>query len=182
MLARSFAVALMLLVPVIADAQPPGGGMRRPGMGRGGGRMGGEQGSPRVFPTAEDLAKQNPVAFLIGKREELKLSDGQVTWLTQIDSALVEKNGPLLHAVDSLRGEMRPPAGDPRSMSDAEREQFRNRRRAMGDLVDGVRDNNQAAVKEALALLTDEQRKRATKLLDEQREEAERAMRGRGSG
>lgn len=118
------------------------------------------------------------IALVLSHRSDLALADSQVTRLTAIEAAHDSANAPLRARLDSLRGEGGPRGGG--DLSDADRAAMHQRFQAMRDAFAGIRDHDQAARKEAYALLTSDQRKKAERLEDDARKSMGGAERGRG--
>lgn len=174
-------LVIALAIPAAAFGQFPGAGPggRMGGMGRGGGRGGfgrGGNGAPAALPTNAEIEQRDPIVLLMQKRKELSLADSQFTKLTQIDAALMDRNRPLMAQLDSIRAAgPAVPAGDTTS---AERTPGGIDRRGFMGVYREIERNNDAAVQEALATFTNGQQKQASKLLDDQRKEIEKAMGG----
>lgn len=145
------------------------GGMGRGGMGRGDG------GAPAALPTNDEIQQRDPIVLLMQKRKELSLADSQFTKLTQIDAALMDRNRPLLAELDSIRAAG--PAGSTADTTNGRGAGGVDRRAFMG-VYREIQRNDDAAVQEALGGFTNDQQKQASKLLDDQRKEIEKAMGG----
>lgn len=172
-------VLLALAIPAAAFGQFPGAGpggrMGGMGRGRGGFGRGGGSDAPAALPTNAEIEQRDPIVLLMQKRKDLSLVDSQFTKLTQIDAALMERNRPLLAQLDSIRaaGPALAPAdsGSARAAGDVDRRGF------MG-VYREIERNDDAAVQEALGGFSDDQQKKASKLLDDQRKEIAKAMGG----
>lgn len=106
----------------------------------------------------------NVVDLMLTHRSELELADSQVTRLQQIGATHDSANAPLRARLDSLRGERG--AGD---AGDADRSAMRERFQGMRDTFASMRDHDQAARKDAYAMLTKDQKKKAERLEDDAR-------------
>ena len=120
-----------------------------------------------------DVEDQNPLKLLIDKRKDLNLAEAQVAALREADSKLKDQNTPLFAVVDSLVHEMRPPLG---SGSDEDRGRIRNARMSLMGALGSLWTNNDAAAKEAVAVLTAEQQPKANALLEKQRDERQKMV------
>ncbi len=146
-----FAVTALSLVAAAAQAQFPRGGMGGGGMGRGGERGQRDQADkPPAPPTRADLEKQDPILVLVANRKALSLSDSQVTKLESADAELMMKNQPLMSQLDSLNTA----GAEPTTMFMVAR---------------AVRRNYDDAAANVLKLLTDDQRPKAGKMLEDAR-------------
>jgi hypothetical protein len=131
--------------------------------------------------TARDLEEQSPIKLLIDKRKDLKLSDAQLTQIKDVESKLKTQNASLYKVVDSVNNEMRPKAGaDP--MSDEVRARMRNGRQEMMSVIKDIQNNYDAALKEAVGGLNEEQQKKAADLVEKQKNENETFLRDRLGG
>ena len=181
------ALLFMLALPALADAQFPGGSGGIGGMGRRGGfgggrRMGGPPNVEASLPTSDELTKEDPVLVLLTNKSALALSDSQVAQLVRIDAQLVDQNRPLLTEVDSLHEAMpardtsagrqqgAPAEGAPKGATGPTIDQ----RRAFANALHQIREHERTALDQSLALLNDEQRGRAEKLLQAQRDKKEK--------
>ena len=119
----------------------------------------------------------DPVARILEKRTELKLTAEQVTRLESIDAKLREQNQPLMQQMQQqmqqARGER--PQGQP---TEAQREEMRKRREQMRPVMEKMRANQQAAMKQVQTVLTAAQKEQVQSLMREQR--GERGERGEG--
>jgi len=178
--ARRLLVA-MILIPTIASAQRGGGGA-------GGSRV---RGDPKadyesiagnksgIKLTNRDVEDVSPIKLLIDKRKDLKLSDDQVKGVKDIEAKLKERNDPSFRALDSLRRAAQPPLHD---ATDDDRARMMEARRTFTAVVGTIRENYDASLKDALALLDDTQKTSANELLDKQRKEAQDMLREKLGG
>ncbi|HVZ50242.1 MAG TPA: Spy/CpxP family protein refolding chaperone [Gemmatimonadaceae bacterium] len=173
---RRYAPALLaLLIPAASFAQRGGGG--------GGGKTRGERredwgdvmgsSSAGLKLSNGDVEDMNPVKLLVDKRKDLKLTDDQQKQIRAMNDRLKETNKPQFKLLDSLRNEIRPKAG-----ADAQVEAIRTSmaRGMVPDVVKVIRDNYDASLKTAIALLDDTQKAKADELLKTQAEEAEKTL------
>lgn len=174
-------LVIALAMPAAAFGQFPGSGPggRMGGMGgrgRGGFGRGGGNGAPAALPSNAEIEQRDPIVLLMQKRKDLTLADSQFTKLTQIDAALMDRNRPLMAELDSIRAAgPAVPSGDTTS---GERSAGGIDRRGFMGVYREIERNNDAAVQEALATFTNDQQKVASRLLDDQRKEIEKASGG----
>jgi len=185
-LAAVLTLVLSLALPALSSAQFPGGagigGMgRRGGFNGSGRRMGGPpNGEPAALPTSSDLTKEDPVLVLLTNKSALALSDSQVAQLVSLDAQLVDQNRPLLAEVDSLNATL--PARDSSAGRDDRGGQGAgqagaptiDQRRAFANVLHQIRENERVALDQSLALLKDDQRGKAEKLLQAQRDKKDK--------
>lgn len=184
-LAAALMLVLSLALPGSSFAQFPGGagigGMgRRGGLNGGGRRMGGPpNGEPAALPTSSDLTKEDPVLVLLTNKSALALSDSQVAQLVRLDAQLVDQNRPLLVEVDSLHASM--PARDSSAGRNdqggpggGQAAPTIDQRRAFANVLHQIRENERVALDQSLALLQDDQRGKAEKLLQAQRDKKDK--------
>lgn len=95
-------------------------------------------------------AARNPVAYLLEKGEELQLTDEQTVAMKVLADSLDVLNEPDLEKVEAVRG-----SGDRTAM------------RGLRTVMMSLRERNEGFVERARALLTEEQRPTAEKLLEE---------------
>lgn len=177
-------LALLVVMPSIVLAQRGGGG-RPPAPGHTsdddmGARAGGSPGGAMKLPSASDLEKQSAVHLFLDKKKKLALTDSQVTQLEALAAQLKVQEAPIAQRADSLRKAGAPPSGSFADLSDEERTRLVAWRLVAGDIMDGIRTSERSAAQQALALLTEGQQGKAKELLDQQREEQRRSMRGDG--
>lgn len=140
MIRRALIAMMLLAIPTMAFAQ---GGGQRGQRGPRGPMMG---------------AAQGPLAIVLEKKADLKLSDGQVARIEEMQTALTEKNEPQVAKMREIRE-----AGQPD-------------REAMTELMRSIRANNMAAHASLKDVLNEEQFEQANKLI------AEATPRGRRGG
>lgn len=126
-----------------------------------------------------DVEDQSPLKLLIDKREDLKLTDAQLSQLKDNENKLKEKNAPLLRAIDSLVHEMRSGMS---SSSDEGRARARDARMGLMTTVGDIRANYDASAKDALATLDADQQSKATELLERQKQDADKFLQERLGG
>jgi hypothetical protein len=111
----------------------------------GGGRMGGQ---------GMGMGMMNVAKVLIENRSEVTLSDDQVVMLQVVADSLEKRNAPFMEEMQAMRG-----AGGMQNRSEADRTKMRATMQA-------VRANGEAAQKEIDAILSAEQKEKATALLE----------------
>ena len=175
----------LILLPAVAFAQRGGGsgGSRVRGDPKADWQsvMGSNSGGMKL--SNRDVENISPLKLLIDKRKDLKLTDDQLNRLKELDGKLKEKNQDSLKALDSLRRMAQPPAHDP---NDDDRARMSMARRLAAATVGTIRENYDAALKDALPILDESQQKAAGELLAKQRSEADEMLReklgGHGGG
>ncbi|MHB1310416.1 MAG: hypothetical protein ACYC3L_00270 [Gemmatimonadaceae bacterium] len=180
---RSVVVLALCGLPVALAAQGGMGGMgggRRGGMGGGmGGGRGGMGGRPGAgtraapkFPTAKSLEELNPAALLVDKHKKLKLADSTVAALEALKQRIFERNADLMATYDSLQRAYRPPSLSPREAQGAAPDT--TRREAFVEMqqlrrtLDQLSQRRKTDMQESLALVPDDRKEEAAKLLDKQ--------------
>jgi len=189
---RTYAIALALAgAPVVLAAQqttPQGRADqrgawqdRRGGRGMQGGRQGREQ-------------------ALLRYRQQLGLTDAQVSRLQSIHQRLESRNQPIVQRIDAARrqaglpdfrarrgegGQQRQRAmhrqrGERPQLTDQQREAVRRFREQVKPLQEQLRQNRQEAMREAQAVLTPQQRQQVQQLIREHR--GQRGQRGQFRG
>lgn len=166
----------LLLTAAAAQAQYPGG--RGMGMGRGRGGDGGREqhGTAPATPSRTEVERQDPVVVLMSNRSALALTDSEMTRLEGLDATVMERNRPLLAQYDSLAALVPKDADAGDAVADGA-----TRAQLFGVLRE-VRKNYQDAEHDALALLREDQRGKATKLLESARPKERDFTRREGSG
>jgi hypothetical protein len=173
------ALALLVLLPAVATAQRGGGG--------GGRGMGGstkadfgaidKNAAPRGPSIAgRDLEKASPLADLLDKKKDLKLSEAQLTTLKDADLKLREANAERYKLVDSLKKEMRPGT----SAEDEARVVLS--REAMMGVIRDIRTSYDAAAKEIVGKLDEAQQKTAGEILEKNAEDTQEMLRDKLGG
>ena len=176
---RLLSVVLLICVPVLASAQRTRGSTREnwdrlePG-GRG----------PATSPLSRrDVEEIEPIGHLIARRKPLKLTDDQLARLKALESTAKGRDEPLLRAVDSLKGELRPDG----QVNDEVWLRMQATREELMRVIAALRVNYTASASEALPLLDEAQRAAAEALLQKQTAEADAMLQeklggGRPSG
>ena len=159
-------LVLALTLPLAAEAQRPGGQGNR-GRGPAEGR---------------EMQRRRPaggVALMLEQATVLGLTEDQVTRLRAIQVAHDEKTAPLRARMQAQRS-----ASNDSTRRNLNREELGQRRAEMREAMTLVREQDQAARTEAMALLSDDQRAKVEKLESERRKgmEARRKRGGRRGG
>jgi len=136
------------------------------------------------FATAKELEKFNAAEALLQDTRRLRLTEPQVAQLTALRARIYERNADVLVRYDAIRRDYRPPAALTGQGSSAsappptqeEMMQLGDQMRAMMAIGDQLLAQRQEQVTEALALMDDTQRDRARKVLDDQTDDARRAV------
>lgn len=167
-------VGVGLLLAILAQTAAA---QRAPKMGTGSpdwDKMGKSSASsaPQVL-SKKDLEEMSPIARLLEKKKDLKLTDAQLAKLQEMETAGNGRDAALYEATDSLRKAMRPSGGgDP----EARRIQAFSAREAFTKSVADLRANFAADATAALAVLDDAQRPAAKELLAKQAKEADKTV------
>ena len=168
---------LAILVPSLAHAQRRGMGERDVNWNT----VAAKKAPPTL--AAKDVEELDPLALLLDKRKDLKLTDAQVAALTAAHGTLTATVAPPLARIDSLGKAMRPTT----TLQGAEDEaRMVIARDAAGSAVREVQQAYGAALEAALPGLEPAQQEAARKQLDKQQEKGMKALReklgGRGTG
>lgn len=148
-------------------------------------QYGGSRSSQRNNNSPEDIGivgappvARGVAALAIEHGAELSLTDSQTIVLEQIRRAQDSVNAPRLKTLDSLRPTRRP-AGGVNDLSQEQREEIEERRAAITPVLEAVRATNADARVKVMAVLNQDQQKRAAKLEDEARKDAEEEFKRR---
>ena len=117
------------------------------------------------------MQRQRPVvgvALMLEQATVLELTEDQVTRLRAIQAAHDEKTAPLRARMQAQRS-----ASDDSTRRSLSREERGQRRAEMREAMTMVREQDQAARTEAMALLSGDQRAKVEKLESERRDEME---------
>jgi len=167
-------VGVGLLLAILAQSAAA---QRAPKMGTGSpdwDKMGKSSASsaPQVL-SKKDLEEMSPIARLLDKKKDLKLTDAQVAALKELETAGNCRDAELYEATDSLRKAMRPSGGgDP----EAQRIRAFSAREAFTKSVADLRANFSADATAALAVLDEAQQPVAKELLAKQAKEADKTI------
>ena len=174
-----FALAL-LPAPLLAQGMGGMGGMG--GVGGMGGRGGmgpspSSRGLPK-FATAKELERYNAADALLAERRKLKLTDEQVTQLTNLRATLFERNAGLLVRYDSVRRNFRVPkaleanaSASAEPPSQQEMQTLRAQMIAMMEIADSLMARRPEQASSVLALVGDDQKRDAERELKSQSDE-----------
>jgi hypothetical protein len=181
-------LALVLSIPITADAQRGGGGAPPVTTGakvergdrRGSYNVGLSDGSFPISISDKDVEGLSPVKVLLDRKKDLTLTEQQVKQLKDMETALRSENDTLFNQLDSLRKEMRSNKNAPNQQVEMLR--VRSARTATFEVVKALGVKYEAAEPNALKVLTDEQQKPATELLEKHQAEAEKMLREKLGG
>jgi hypothetical protein len=153
------------------------------------GGVGRDKGPPKEKPsivTSDSVERLNPISPLIQNRRDLGIPDALIGKLGGILARLDAANARALQQVDSLAAN---PGGPVTISDDADRaalDRGPKRPVSLGGLFAEIGRNNEAAAKEALALLSGKTADRARRLINDQRDKLSKLLRdsevGRGGG
>jgi hypothetical protein len=148
-------------------------------------QMGGSRSAQRNNNNPEDLgfAGAPPIAagvaaLAIEHAAELGLTDSQNIALATIRSAQDAANAPRLKTLDSLRPTRRP-ANGVNDLSPEQRQEIDDRRVAIAPVLEAVHQTNADARVQVMALLTPDQQKRAARLEEDARKQADEEFKRR---
>ncbi len=136
---------------------------------------------PDTSAAKQPMDPENPIAFMLLHRSELKLVDSQTTQLGNIGTQLTMRNRPLRDSLNDLR-----PPGDkavpiPVNLTPAQRDSVFATRRAAARVFGEIHDNARAARDQALAVLSPDQQNKL-RTLEQNLEEQARMSKMRPSG
>jgi hypothetical protein len=103
-----------------------------------------------------DALQRNAIQMIIEHKDQLALTSDQLGKLEPISKKLDEQNKPLLAELQKNR------PGDPRNMTEEQRQ-------AVRVPMEKIRDNREAAMKEAREVLTTEQQEKLRQVMEEMR-------------
>jgi hypothetical protein len=139
-----------------------------------------DKGPPKEKPhivTSDSVERLNPISPLIEHRHDLGIPDSLIGKLGGILARLDAANMPLLQQVDSLAAN---PGGPITISDDADRgalDSGRQRPVSLAGLFAQIGRHNDAAAKEALALVSSRSADRARRLIDDQRQKMAQLLR-----
>lgn len=163
---------LLVALATATTASAQGGGNR-------------DKGPPKEKPhivTSDSVERLNPISPLIEHRKDIGVPDALIGKLGGILARLDAANARLLQQVDSLAAH---PGGQVTISEEAAREGVdRTRRRpvSLDGLFAEISKNNDAAVKEAMALLSGKTAQRAMDLVNDQRKKLNQLLRDSALG
>jgi hypothetical protein len=177
---RPVALALLAVVswPTLVEAQRRGMGERDVNWNA----VAAKKAPPTL--AAKDIEELDPLALLVEKKKDLKLTDAQLAALTEAQGKLAADVGPALARIDSLGKAMRPTT----SVQGAEDEaRMVIARDAAGGAVREVQQRYAAAAEAVMPLLEPPQQEAARKQLEKLQEKGMKTLRekmlgGRGMG
>lgn len=174
MYSRPIAIAVLLLLPTIADAQSRVRGERRENWDE-------IDREVEKVPTVKqsDLEQFSAVKLIMDKRKDLKISDDQLKLIKDLGQKEEATNESLYKQVDSLRMAMRKRAGEDTLL---ERARTTLARQELMTVVRQIRSNYDSTFSSCLPLLDESQRKAATELVEKEREDAEEDLRKKLGG
>jgi hypothetical protein len=116
----------------------------------------------------QPMDPENPTAFIILHRSDLKLADSQVTQLQNIGAQLTMRTRPIKDSLDALRPSNARPASLPTTPMTAEqRDSLFATRRANARLLGEIHDAGKSARDQAVAVLNADQQKKLQSLQDQ---------------
>lgn len=123
--------------------------------------------TPDTSVMKQPMDPENPTAFIILHRADLRLADSQVTHLQNIGVQLALRTRPLKDSLDDLR-----PGGQPQPlptspMTPAQRDSFFASRRAAARVMGEMHDAGRSAREQATAVLTPDQQKKLQSIQDQ---------------
>ena len=124
--------------------------------------------APDTSAMKQPMDPENPTAFMILHRSELKLADSQVTQLSNIGIQLTMRTRPLKDSLDELRPAGARPVSLPTTpMTPAQRDSLFATRRATARLLGEVHDAGKSARDQAVAVLSADQQKKLQSIQDQ---------------
>jgi hypothetical protein len=124
--------------------------------------------APDTSAMKQPMDPENPTAFIILHRSELKLADSQVTQLQSIGALLTMRTRPMKDSLDDLRpANARPVALPTGPMTPAQRDSIFATRRATARLLGEIHDAGKSARDQAVAVLSADQQKKLQSLSDQ---------------
>lgn len=177
-MSRVAIIALALaLTPLLAGAQRGGG------RGMGGSKEADWNEVTKDVPkgptiAGKDFVEASPLAMLLDKKKDLKLTDAQVTALQAADAKLQADNAARYTMVDSLKKAMKPSVAP--SAEDEVRVTLS--RESMMGVVRDIRASHDAGAKAAVGTLDAEQQAKAQELLGKHAEKVQKMLRDKMGG
>lgn len=127
-----------------------------------------------VTISGNDLEKLSPLKMFISKKKDLKLTDEQLTAVTEANTKLMESNAANFESVDTHRKTLSSSGGADPSAEDMARAAIA--RDELMKAVSAVRVSYDEATKATVESLTAEQQAAAAKLLEKHREEMQKTL------
>ena len=134
--------------------------------------------APPPMPSAKDMEKRSPAAVLLDKKKKLQLTEGQVTGLEALRKTSADSTAAVYATWDSVRTDML--IAGKSQLVDPDSAQARQRR--LRAVIQALGRRNAAVREQALTLLADEQKPKATEYWDDADKENAKWMGGRGGG
>jgi hypothetical protein len=123
--------------------------------------------APDTSVMKQPMDPENPIAFIVLHRSELKLADSQVTQIQSIGAMLTMRTRPLKDSLDELRPGGRPQPLPTTPMTPAQRDSLFASRRAAARVMGEMHDASRSARDQAVAVLSPDQQKKLQSLTDQ---------------
>ncbi len=167
-------LSLLMVVPSMSQAQ------------RGGRTRSGATSRTDMFPSDQmrrrasavssgKLRELDPLAILLDKHKDLALTDSQVTVLKTMDDQLGTLQKPAYHVLDSLDQELANIGSDPTS---DEQRHMQTVNTFLHMIAKNVRQQYDSVEKDAVTLMTDDQKKKADDVLKDSHAQLARLLAG----
>lgn len=168
----------LIAFPSLAQAQRGGGGR-----GMGGSKDADWNAVTENVPkgptiSGKDFVEASPLAMLLDKKKDLKLTDAQMSAIKSADEKLQASNKDRYALVDSLKKQMKPTVGG--DVADETRVILA--RDAMQGVVRDIRMSTDADTKAVVSTLDAEQQKTAAELLEKHAEKTQKMLREKLGG
>lgn len=176
MLSRPIALAALLLLPMIAEAQRTNRGKKLMGDWE---KPDTAMGRPAPKLAKADIEKFSAVLLIADRKKDLKLSDDQLKQFKDLGKQEETANQHLYKLVDSLRLSLRRRAGED---GDQERARATLAGQELLSVIRVIRTNYDSTFQVGLPLLDETQRKTATAMVEKERADAEEDLRSKFGG
>ncbi len=123
--------------------------------------------APDTSVMKQPMDPENPTAFILLHRSDLRLADSQVTQIQNIGAFLTIRMRSLKDSLDDLKPSGRPQSLPTTPMTPAERDSLFATRRAYAHVLGEVHDAGRQARDQAVAVLNADQQKKLQSLSDE---------------
>jgi hypothetical protein len=174
---RASAIAALLLIPTLAQAQRTNRGNDLYGDWN---KADPKMGRPAPTYKQSDVEKFSAVLLLVDKKKDLKLTDDQMAKLKDLGKAEEAVNKVLYGKMDSTRLALRQKPGED---SDQERARMTLARQEFMAVIQQIRSSYDSTYKTSCAPILDEgQRKTAEELIQKASQEAEEELRSKIGG
>jgi Spy/CpxP family protein refolding chaperone len=120
--------------------------------------------APDTSAMKRPMDPENPTAFLILHKSELRLADSQVTQLSNIGAQLTLTTRPLKDSLDDLKPSGRAQPASYSAMTPEQRDSVLATRRAYARVLGELHDASRTAREQSIALLTPDQQKKLASL------------------